>query len=169
MIKYFKTGVLVLIGILIVYQIYIFFKPDNNDKPSIPNISLVLLDNTITSVASLGDNKHTIVFLINSQCDYCKMEIGEVKNYMDSFVNTEVVFVLFEELEVIKDLKKSVFPEESSSITFAQAKKEEVNPFLEKELVYPYMLWYDDNGIQKVQHRGLYPIERIVDSINNND
>ncbi|QCK14933.1 peroxiredoxin family protein [Mangrovivirga cuniculi] len=165
--KIFKTAILILFGIAIIYQFYIFIKPDESNKPSIPDISLVLLDNKKTSVSSLGDDKHTIVFLVNTQCDYCKKEINELENYIDRFVNTEVIFILFEDLEVIKDFKNSILPQENSFITFAQASREEVKTVLEKELVYPYMLWYDNKGIQKVQHRGLYPIARIIESINN--
>lgn len=163
--KHLKTGILILIGIAILYQAYIYLKPDELSSSSIPNIPLVLIDNTETSISYIGADKHTIIFLVSSQCDYCKKEINEVKKNIDRFVNTELVFISFEELNVISEFKNSIFPVESSFITFAQASREEVSPYLEYELVYPYMIWYDNNGLQKIQHRGLYPIERIIETI----
>ncbi|NMM49291.1 peroxiredoxin family protein [Marinigracilibium pacificum] len=158
-----KLGIIILFGVAILYQVYIFFLTEKINRPSIPDISLILLNNTKTSVSQIGEGKQTVVFLVNSNCDYCKREIGQVRSNLDKLVDTEIVFVLFENLNKIKEFKESFLPEERAFITFAQAKRENVDPFLENELVYPYMLWYDENGMQKVQHRGLYPISKIID------
>lgn len=156
---------LVILGLAISYQVYIYLIPKKSNRPIIPDISLTLLDNSSTTVSKIGEGKHTIVFLVRSNCDFCKKEIKEVREKLDLFVNTEILFVSFESIDVIGKFKKSYLPDQSPFITFAKAKQAEVEEFMEQDLVYPYMFWFDNQGVQKAQHMGLFPISRVIEVI----
>ena len=163
--KGLQIVLLAALGLGIAYQVYIYAAPKATNKPTIPEISLRLLDESSTSVARVGDGKHTIVFLVRSNCDFCKKEIQQVRKNIDHFKDTELIFISFEDLDVIERFQREHFPDKRSFITFAMASQEEVEQFLEQDLVYPYMLWFDNEGIQKAQHMGLFPISRIIEVI----
>lgn len=162
----FKILVIIILGAGIIYQAYVFFKPKNDDLPIIPEIPLTLLDNTKTTVAELGAQKSTIVFIIRSNCNFCQKEAMAIRDNIDQFTDTEIIFLSFENTDIIKRFKNKYLPEDRPYITFAQATQKEVVPFLEYGLVFPYMLWYNNDGSQKAQHRGLFPIARILEVIN---
>lgn len=92
-------------------------------------------------------------------------EISHLRDKIDLFESTELIFISFESLEVVERFKNEYLPEKSSFVTFAQGSQTEVEEILEQDLVYPYMLWYDDKGIQKAQHRGVFPISRVIEVI----
>lgn len=164
--KFWQIGILIVLGIAIVYQAYVYFEPNKADYTTLPEISLTLLNKNKTTISKIGADKHIILFIIRSNCDYCKRQMRDVRENLDRFDNTEIVFISFESLDVIEGLKNALFPGNYSQLTFAQATRGDVDPYLKEELVYPYMLWYDNNGGQKVQHRGVFPSGRIVEAIN---
>ena len=163
--KRLQIALLGLLTLAIGYQIYEFITPDHPSRPTIPDIPLTLLDQRSTTLSEIGADKHTIVFIMRSNCDFCKKEVTEVRKHLDEFSNTEVIFLSFEETNVIRGFKQTMLPEERAFITFAKVAQKDVVPVLEEDLVFPYMLWYDKNGIQKAQHRGLFPIARILEVI----
>ena len=163
--KRLQITLLAALGVAIGYQAYIFLKPEKPGKPTIPDMPVTLLDGISTTIAKIGSNRNTVVFLMRSNCAYCKEETQQVRAHIDQFNDTEVVFVSFEDIDVIKNYKHEMLPEERPYINFVKASQKEVEPFLEYGLVFPYMLWYDENGIQKAQHRGVFPVSRIIEVI----
>lgn len=163
--KHLQITLLAALGIAIGYQTHSLLKTEKPQKPTIPDIPVTMLDGTLTTISRIGSNRHTVVFLMRSNCAFCKKETQQVRAHMDQFKDTEVVFVSFEDAEVIKKYKSEMFPEERPYINFVKAPQKELEQFLEHKLVFPYMLWYDKNGLQKAQHQGVFPVSRIIEVI----
>ncbi|GEM_PF-5579917 len=154
------------LSIGIAQQLYVYLSRDSSGKgPTIPTFDIRLLNGSISKISEIGKNKHTLVFLYKSDCQYCQQEVRSIRNLIDNFSNTELIFLSFESIQQIQTFKSEFFPEHRPFVTFARTNVEDIEPILEKELGYPYLLWYDDSGSQKNQHRGLFPIERVIEII----
>lgn len=159
-----KPLIVIVLGLAIAYQLYVYFKPESV-KQEVPAISLALVDGKNVSLPELAKEKHLVAFIVRSDCDFCKKQMESFRKNIDRFRNTEILFISFEEMPVIRKMNRRFFSVDIPYMNFAQARQEELAPFLEKELVFPYMLWYDKKGRQKAQYKGLFPVDRIIEVI----
>ena len=169
-IQYIVLGLLML-GVM--QQAYVFLAPKVDTMfsdqqalaPLIPRVPITLLDESVSTIADYGAGKQTLVFIVRSNCFYCQQELEGLRENYDYFNDTQILFISFEELEVIANFKASCFKAEVPFVSFARAQQSSVSPLLIHGLAFPYLLWYDHDGTQKLQHKGYLPVERIVQAM----
>ena len=156
--------VILLLAVGIIYQVAIFYQgKSESDRPSIPKLELTLLDDQKVELTELSSGKHTVVFLIRTGCDFCKQQMKAVGDQLPNNANVDFIFVAFEDIPAIEVLKREHLPIEDEALFFAQGQKTQFEGVLEEELVFPYMLWYDEGGTKLGQYRGVFPVSRILE------
>ena len=161
--------VFALLGIAIAYQVYAYYDSDSkvasSSKAPLPELMVTSYDSLSLDVQKLAEGKYLVMFLVRSDCGFCKQQIAQVNQYIDEFENTEVVFISFEDFDKIRQIKAKHLPEDRDYIRLASGKKEDFAPILNEDLVYPYMLWYDENNKELGQYRGVFPVTKILEVV----
>lgn len=110
-------------------------------------------------------NKPTIFIYFNSDCDYCKSEATKIKERLNEFKNTQLVFVSFEQTEGIVQFTKTYGLNNQENVIFLEDTKGEFSKIFDANTI-PYILVYDTNKKLLKKFKGATKVSNILEVLN---
>ncbi len=128
---------------------------------AIPNFTFFTLDNVPFSEKELSKNTNKLFVYFNTECDFCQHEVQQISEYLPKIKNTQIVFVSFEEIEIIEAFANKYNLSNKENVLFLQDKKLEFSEIFDAKSI-PFILLYDaeNNLIQKF--KGATKIDKIT-------
>ncbi len=160
-----KYGLLFILVCGILYQGYIFIDKTFNEKSEIPKIPIQMLGGGDHTLKSIGKGNNMIVFLIRSDCDYCKQQLRALSQNLGSMGSIETLILSFEENAVMEEIKKAYFTDDYPNLHFGKIERSLIEPILKYELVFPYFIWFNEKGKLQSQRQGVVPIDLVVQAV----
>lgn len=129
----------------------------------LPNFSFNDTEGKIFTQDSLK-NKPTIFIYFNSECDYCKVEVKKIQENIDKFYNTQLVFVSYESLPIIRDFAKHYKLHNVNNIKFLEDKKGVFSKIFDVKTI-PFIVIYNDKKQLKRKIKGITTINEILNEL----
>ncbi|MDC9721731.1 MAG: redoxin domain-containing protein [Urechidicola sp.] len=70
---------------------------------NIPDFSFYTLNDIPFTEKELTKNTYKLFVYFNTECDFCQHEVQQISEHLLEFENTQIIFVSFEEIEIIRE------------------------------------------------------------------
>ena len=134
---------------------------------TIPNFTFHTLDGNKFTRDSL-QNKPIVFIYFNSEFDYCQSEAIKIRNSMTEFENIQLLFISFEELEIIKKFRQEYKLMDFDNVIFLEDRKGKFSEIFDVNSI-PYIVIYDANQKLLKKFKGATGVSKIIEAINNKE
>lgn len=162
--------VLITVVSLLAYNIYKNIQHKNTiakQIASIPNFSFLDLQGNTFTKENLT-KKPTLFYYYNSECDFCKKKASLIYENLETFKNTQVVFISHEQTNAIISFAKEYHLLEQPNITFLEDRKLIFSKVFNAKKV-PYLILYDAKQKLIKQFKGGTTIKQIINHLPKNE
>jgi len=128
---------------------------------TIPSFSFFTLNGTTFSEKKLNKNTHKLFVYFNTECEFCQHELEQISQHLAAFKNTQIVFVSFEEIEIIKNFAKKHQLLNKVNVVFLQDKKLEFSKIFDAKSI-PFILLYDVENKLVQKFKGATKVQKII-------
>lgn len=128
---------------------------------SIPNFSFFTLNDVNYSEKELALNVNKLFVYFNTECDFCQHEVQQISEHLLEFENTQIIFVSFEEIEIIREFATKQKLLNKKNVLFLQDKKLEFSEIFDAKSI-PFMLLYDTENKLIQKFKGATKVEKIL-------
>ena len=167
--KYIKI-IVPLFSIIFIFLCFQTIKKINNKKKSadrintIPSFSFKLTDGKDFTKDNLRKNTPTVFVYFNSECEFCQSETAQISDKVDSFAQTQLLFISFEQPKVIEDFSKKNKLNNYGNIHFLYDRKMDFSKIFDVNTL-PSTVIYDNNNklIEKI--KGPISAEQLLEML----
>ncbi|WP_109301158.1 peroxiredoxin [Aquimarina sp. AU474] len=170
---YLKTTTIVLVILLLCFMGYkVVNKIQQKTKvietlKTIPRFSFETLDNETFTKSDLVLNRTTVFIYFNTECNYCQNEAISIKQSIDEFKNTQLIFVSSETKETIKTFSEFYKLNTYDYVNFLFDSQDDFSSRFDATSI-PYVLIYDENQALVKRHKGQLKAEVILKTLKSN-
>ena len=165
-----KKDLKILIGIIILLAIgYVGYSYYTNtyavkDYTILPEFTLKDLNGDSFTRENMPTDKVKIIIYYNGECEHCQYQAKQIQESIDSFNDVQLLFISYQETELIKEFATSYNFLERQNITFLEDKRLDlVSTFNIK--AFPFILIYSPENKLIEKFEGPTEIEKIVSII----
>ncbi|CAD5255224.1 MULTISPECIES: redoxin domain-containing protein [unclassified Imperialibacter] len=112
---------------------------------SLPAFKFMSVDEHQLALSALAGESALVLVAFNSACDHCQYEAKSISGIIDSYPDTQFIFLSEEPLDTIRHFQSTYFPVASSNITFGQTSIVDLHETF-GSLSYPNIFIYGKDG-----------------------
>jgi thiol-disulfide isomerase/thioredoxin len=132
---------------------------------TIPEFNFTTIDNKEFTNSNLEIDKNTIFIYFNSTCDFCQHEAQSISDNLNSFKNTQLVFISNESKDIIQSFAENYQLHNKNQITFLYDSLDTFSTQFDATSI-PYLLIYDKDKKFIKKHKGQLNASGILNYIN---
>lgn len=132
---------------------------------NIPTFNLTTLDDKEFTNSHLRQNINTVFIYFNSTCDFCQHEAQSISENLESFKDTQILFVSNEPIDLIKDFSKTYQLDNKNQITFLHDSLDVFSAQFDANSI-PYILIYNTKSKLIKTHKGQLNAGGILKHLN---
>ena len=148
---------LLFISILSYFGFQIFTKIQHKKElaeniKTLPSFEYQNINGTLFTNLNLNANASKLFIYFNSECDFCNEEAKMIKENIDKFNNTQIIFISFEIIEKIKQFATTYQLNSYDNVTFLRDTKITFATTFDVKSMPCIVLYDKDNNlIEKIQ------------------
>jgi thiol-disulfide isomerase/thioredoxin len=127
----------------------------------LPDFSLSTLEDGVFTQDSLKVNARTIFVYFNSECDFCISEAQKIQERLSEFINTQLIFTSFENVDSIKKFAKTYALLGAKNVVFLEDRKMMFSEIFNASSI-PTILVYDENRQLIKKFKGLTKVDALL-------
>lgn len=132
---------------------------------TIPEFTFKTIQEETFTNDSLKEGLFTIFIYFNSTCDFCQHEAQSVSENLESFKDTQILFVSNEPIDLIKDFSKTYQLDNKNQITFLHDSLDVFSAQFDANSI-PYILIYNTKSKLIKTHKGQLNASGILKYLN---
>lgn len=161
---FLKKALSILLVILIGAVLLVFTMRKNQ----LPAFSFQSTQGEQVDLSVIGKGQNTLVVMFRTNCKFCKTQMTQIHSMVDEFADIKLAFVSKESTEIIDGYRSKIFPSENQHVVFGTASIGDMEDLANDDLAYPYLVWFDETGEEKVRHKGYADPKKILEVIRSN-
>lgn len=129
----------------------------------LPNFSFKDVQGNIYTQENVNNTPLVFVYF-HSECVYCQSEATKIKENIEAFNNVQLVFVSYEDTEVIEEFAKIYGLYNQKSVIFLEDTKMQFSTIFNVQTI-PYTIVYNAEKKFVKQFKGAVKIDKIIEAL----